>query len=195
MDWEEITRFLKSLDRSLFLGDEYKKDAGLDAPLPIGHGQTISQPTLVAKMTYELEPDKSSRVLEIGTGSGYQTAFLAEFSGEVYTVELIPELAAKARNVLEKLGYGNIKFKVGDGSEGWKEEAPFDRIMTTAASGTVPSELVGQLKNNGRMIAPVGPPYLQDLMLITKDEEGKITQRSLGKVVFVEFRGKYGFGK
>jgi protein-L-isoaspartate(D-aspartate) O-methyltransferase len=195
MERDELQTFFNSLDRSLFIEGECKRLAGIDAPLPIGYGQTISQPSLVAEMTYALNIDKDCRVLEIGTGSGYQTAFLAEFSGSVYTVELIAELSRNARTRLDKLGYNNIYYKTGDGSEGWREQAPYDSIIVTAASERTPAELLTQLKNGGRMIAPIGPRSFQELMLITKDKDGFISEESIGKVVFVEFKGKYGFGK
>ena len=124
MDYHELLDFYHRLDRSYFIDDEeYKKYANLDRPLPIGYEQTISQPSLVLKMTRELDPDKTSRVLEIGTGSGYQTALLAEFSHRVYTVERIKELSEKAKEKLDRLGYTNIRYKIGDGSEGWSENA------------------------------------------------------------------------
>ncbi len=193
MDRRALTAFFNRLDRTFFIDNENKAYADLDQALPIGYGQTISQPSLVLEMTYRLAPDKSCKVLEIGTGSGYQTALLAEFSGEVCTVERIPELAEAARKKLEALGYANISYKVGDGSEGWAGKAPFDRIIATAAAGRIPDELTEQLKPGGRMIIPVGPQGLQDLMLITKDEHGAIQESVIEKVIFVEFKGKYGW--
>ena len=146
-------------------------------------------------MTRRLELDKTLKVLEIGTGSGYQTAFLAEFAGEVYTVELIEELSSKAREKLDSLGFANVRCKVDDGSSGWSEYAPYDRIITTAAAKKVPDELMDQLKPGGKMIAPVGPEGHQDLLMITKDRSGKVETSSMGKVVFVEMKGKYGWSK
>lgn len=192
MDPKLIT-FFNSLDRSFFIDNEYKKYADLDRPLPIGYEQTISQPSLVLEMTDRLALDKNCRVLEIGTGSGYQTAFLAEFAGEVYTVERIKELAESARKKLEKLGYKNIHYRVGDGSAGWPEHAPYDRIIVTAAARKIPEELVEQLGVGGIMIVPVGPRGLQQLKLITRDAEGKIHIESIGGVAFVEMKGKYGW--
>ena len=189
----ELFAFFNQLDRSMFVNDEHKELAVLDRPLPIGHGQTISQPTLVLEMTLLLEPDKNCKVLEIGTGSGYQTALLAEFSGAVYTVERIPELSEKARKRLDSLGYTNIHFIVGDGSEGCAEHAPYDRIMVTAAAETIPPELVTQLRAGGRMVIPAGPPGLQDLFLITKGPDGEVRSEALAKVAFVEMKGKYGW--
>lgn len=193
VDYKDLFDFTNKLERAVFIDNEFKEYAYLDKPLPIGYEQTISQPSLVLEMTYMLAPDKSSKVLEIGTGSGYQTALLAEFSGSVFTVERINELAKKARARLEHLGYANISYKIGDGSEGWIENAPYDRIMVTAAAEKVPSKLANQLKPEGKMIIPVGPRSKQDLQLITKDLEGKINIQNLGKVMFVEMKGKYGW--
>ncbi|MGI6545139.1 MAG: protein-L-isoaspartate(D-aspartate) O-methyltransferase [Fastidiosipilaceae bacterium] len=193
MSKQAIAEFYLRLDRSFFLNEENKKWARQDAPLPIGHGQTISQPSLVLSMTQHLSPEADSKVLEIGTGSGYQTAFLAEFAREVYTVERIEELSRQARSRLRELGYENVFYKVDDGSSGWQERAPFDRIIVTAAAGTMPVELIDQLDVNGRMIVPVGPPSVQDLLLITKDEKGNVGERVLAQVRFVEMVGDYGW--
>ncbi|HHV15225.1 MAG TPA: protein-L-isoaspartate(D-aspartate) O-methyltransferase [Gelria sp.] len=191
----KLVAFFNSLDRSFFVDNKYKKHAHQDRPLPIGYEQTISQPSLVLEMTDRLALDKNCRVLEIGTGSGYQTALLAEFAGEVYTVERIKELAESAREKLEKLGYKNIHYRVGDGSAGWAEHAPYDRIIVTAAAGKIPEELVNQLGAGGIMIIPVGPRGLQQLKLITRDLEGEIHSKSIGDVAFVEMKGKYGWTK
>ncbi|NTV89008.1 MAG: protein-L-isoaspartate(D-aspartate) O-methyltransferase [Clostridiales bacterium] len=193
MDEQELERFYKSLDRRIFLNSENRDHAKIDGPLPIGFGQTISQPSLVFEMTRLLAPEKDSRVLEIGTGSGYQTALLAEFSGKVYTVERIPELAALAQKRLDLLGFSNIEYKTGDGSDGWKENAPYDRIMVTAAAGRLPEELLNQLAEGGSMIVPVGPAWTQELLLVKKARDGGVTANSIEKVVFVEFKGKYGW--
>lgn len=193
MDEKKLSRFFRGLDRTLFLDEPYKEYAWLDSPLPIGFDQTISQPTLVLEMTRLLAPEPDSRVLEIGTGSGYQTAFLAEFSGRVHTVEVIPELAEKAEERLTELGYRNVFFRTGDGSSGWAEKAPFDRIIVTAAAGTKPHGLIDQLAPGGRMVIPVGPPFVQELLLITKDEEGKVHEENRGQVRFVELVGRYGW--
>lgn len=186
MTEKELQMFFKSLDRAYFIDGPSKALAGLDHALPIGYGQTISQPSLVVEMTRHLAPEPDSKVLEIGTGSGYQTVFLAKFGGTVYTIERLEELAAPARARLMRLGYSNIHFRVGDGSGGWPEAAPFDRIMVTAAPSEVPMALVEQLAPGGRMIIPVGEQSDQDLLLIVKDSEGLISQRTLAKVVFVE---------
>jgi protein-L-isoaspartate(D-aspartate) O-methyltransferase len=193
MDYRLLEAYFHQLDRSLFLENELKAYAACDNPLPIGHGQTISQPSLVLAMTYLLAPEKTSRVLEIGTGSGYQTALLAQFSGAVYTVERISELKAKAQKRLATLGYGNIFSRLGDGSEGWAEHAPYDRIMVTAAAGRLPDRLLSQLKPGGRMVAPIGPANAQQLQLVTKDAQGKIHCESMGEVRFVEMKGQYGW--
>jgi protein-L-isoaspartate(D-aspartate) O-methyltransferase len=193
MDLEELSGFFTRLDRAYFMDNEYKEMAHLDGAFPIGWGQTISQPSLVLDMTRRLDPDKNGSVLEIGTGSGYQTALLAEFSGTVYTIERIPELARRAKEKLDALGYANIVYKTGDGSLGWPEHAPFARIITTAAAGEMPADLIGQLAPGGRMVAPVGPPGMQDLLLITKDADGKTNAQSIEKVTFVEMKGKYGW--
>lgn len=195
MDERALKEFYRGLDRSLFLDDPYKAYAKDDAPLPIGFGQTISQPSLVLDMTRLLAPEKTSKVLEIGTGSGYQTALLAEFSAQVYTLERIGDLSRQAEARLAALGFRNIHFRVADGSAGWPEEAPFDRIMVTAAAGRVPDELIRQLGNGGRMIVPVGPPAMQELLLLTKDDQGRIRERKQALVKFVEMVGDYGWDR
>ena len=191
MDMQELEKFFRSLDRSFFLEGEMKKYADLDEPLPIGFGQTISQPSLVLKMTKLLAPEKDSKVLEIGTGSGFQTAILAKMSAKVFTVEKIDELMEKAKKRLKALGFSNIYFKVGDGSKGWREYAPYDRIMVTAAARVLPDELVEQLANGGRMVIPIGPPLqLQELKLITKTDDEDIQIKTAGWVKFVELKGE-----
>ena len=166
----------------------------VDGPLPIGCGQTISQPTLVLEMTRMLDPRPNDTVLEIGTGSGYQTAMLSMLSGHVYTVERLLTLAVNAQERLASMGFANIDYKIGDGSEGWTEHAPYDRIMVTAGAGALPSPLVDQLACGGRMVIPVGPRHTQDLLLVTKAVDGSVTASSMMKVVFVELVGSYGFG-
>lgn len=188
---EALLQFFTSLDRSLFLGMQYKGLAKLDRPLPIGLGQTISQPSLVLYMTQQLDLKKNQKVLEIGTGSGYQSAFLAEFCAELYTVELLAELQKQAKERLRGLGYHNIHYKVGDGSLGWAEHAPYERIMVTAAAKRMPLPLIEQLAPGGIMIIPVGPLGWQELMQVTKDSEGNVEQQKLLDVAFVELVGKY----
>lgn len=191
---EKIIGFFNKLDRSFFIDNEFKGLAHCDRPLPIGHGQTISQPSLVLYMTIELDLDPEHKVLEIGTGSGYQTAFLAEFAGEVFTVELVEELSRKAQEKLAQLSYNNVRFRIADGSEGWEEFAPYDRIIVTAGAGKMPEALLKQLKPGGRMLVPVGSRGGQELLLIIKDKRGNIKKESLGLVAFVEFKGDYGWG-
>lgn len=195
MDYEKLEACFLSLDRSLFLEGEYRKLSEMNSPLPIGFGQTISQPSLVLMMTYILGPDEKSRVLEIGTGSGYQTALLSAFSKEVYTVEKIPELSRKARERLEVMGYRNIYYKVGDGSLGWEEHAPYDRIMVTAAASKIPDELLHQLKRGGKMLIPVGPENLQELLLVRKNQDETVEVETVEWVRFVEMKGKYGWNR
>ena len=195
MDADKLSEFFHRLDRSLFLEDEYKNYAGLDEPLPIGYEQTISQPSLVLEMTRMLEVDKTCKVLEIGTGSGYQTALLAEFAASVYTVERIEALSDKARKRLDLLGYANIHFKVGDGSLGWQENGLYDRIIVTAAAEKIPLELIDQLKEGGKMIIPVGSRGWQELTSVRKDTEGKIHIKTIYPVTFVELKGKYGWSE
>lgn len=192
-DNTELYDFFKGLDRTRFLDNEYKEYAHLNNPLPIGFEQTISQPTLVYEMTARLMLNKELRVLEIGTGSGYQTAFLAKFSKEVYTVERIGELSQKARRRLQGFGYSNIRYRVGDGSKGWNEFAPYDRIIVTAGAGKIPNSLIEQLAPEGRMLVPVGKRYMQELLLIEKDSKGRIIETCLGDVAFVELKGDYGW--
>lgn len=194
MKRDDLLHIFQKIDRRHFIDNEYKDWAYNDRPLPLDFGQTISQPSLVLEMTEQLTLDKNSKVLEIGTGSGYQTAFLAESAGTVYTVECIPELSKKAQQRLCSLGYDNIHYRVGDGSEGWCEFAPYDRIITTAAAEKIPEKLIKQLKPEGIMIAPIGPKGYQDLFRFTKDKSGKIQSESLGKVTFVEMKGEYGWG-
>jgi protein-L-isoaspartate(D-aspartate) O-methyltransferase len=152
-----VLEAIRSLDRSAFVPEEIRSEAALDTPLPIGHGQTISQPYIVALMTEALNPQPGERVLEIGTGSGYQTAVLSRLCGEVYTVEVLPALAEPARERLLRLGFQNVRFRVDDGTAGWPEEAPFDAILGTAAPERLPPALYQQLRPGGRLVLPVGP--------------------------------------
>lgn len=193
MDRKALYKAYRDLDRSFFLDGACKGLASMDEPLPIGFGQTISQPSLVAEMTALLDPAPESKVLEIGTGSGYQTALLSSFCKEVYTVERISELAEKAQRRLKELGISNVYHLVGDGSKGWSEKAPFERVIVTAAAGKVPPALIEQLSPGGRMVIPVGQRGWQDLLLITKDKKGKIDSKVIEKVAFVELVGPYGW--
>lgn len=191
----ELYDFFRRLDRSHFIDNENKIFATYNRPLPIGLGQTISQPSLVYQMTELLELDKGMKVLEIGTGSGYQTAMLAEFAGHVYTVERLEELSKKAQKRLDELGYHNISFKLGDGSHGWEEYAPYDRIIVTAAAGDIPEPLTEQLAPNGLMVIPVGEKGLQRLVLVMKDSQNRVTTKDMGDVTFVELVGEYGWNQ
>lgn len=159
-----------------------------DQPLPIGYGQTISQPYIVAYMTQELSLTGKEKVLEIGTGSGYQTAILAETAGSVYSVEIIPQLCSYAAENLGRTGYTNVFTRCGNGYAGWKEKAPFDRIILTAAPGEIPGSLLEQLSPNGKLIAPIGIEN-QELILFTKGKNGELKQRFLLPVRFVPMTG------
>jgi protein-L-isoaspartate(D-aspartate) O-methyltransferase len=163
-----------------------------DNALPLGEGQTLSQPYMVALMSELLELKGTERVLEIGTGSGYQAAVLAELCEKVYTVERIKTLADKARATLDRLRYTSVAIKVYDGTYGWKEMAPFDAIMVTAASPDIPAPLLEQLKEGGRMVIPVGERFEQQLLRVTKTAEGVVTQRHL-PCVFVPLIGNHGW--
>lgn len=187
---KRITQFYEELDRSYFI-EEHKEHAHMDRPLPIGHGQTISQPSLVLKMTLLLDVRAGHRVLEIGTGSGYQSALLSKAAKKVYTVERIEEHHKSAQKRLEEAGYSNIEYKLGDGTQGWAEHAPYDRIMVTAAARTLPQALVDQLANEGKMVIPVGDRSMQELLLVQKDKEGQLTKENLGFVRFVDLIGDY----
>lgn len=187
---EEIVRYFNELDRGYFI-NEYKEYAQFDRPIPIGHGQTISQPTLVLNMTIQLNLQPNSKVLEIGTGSGYQTALLAPFCKEVYTVERLKPLHDQAKERLGKLGLSNIHYKLGDGSLGWPEHQPYDRIIVTASASQIPEELLNQLRPGGRMIIPVGDDYMQRLKMIDKDLQGEVTISVINEVAFVRLKGKY----
>ncbi|OGD26194.1 MAG: protein-L-isoaspartate O-methyltransferase [Candidatus Aminicenantes bacterium RBG_13_63_10] len=170
-----LLEVLRRLPRHLFVPEDRRPEAYEDEPLSIGEGQTISQPYIVAFMTEALNLHGPERILEIGTGSGYQTAVLAELAAEVFSVEVLEALSRRARNVLAGLGYENIRFKVGDGHQGWAESAPYDGIIVTAAADEVPAALPRQLKDGGRMILPVGTAT-QELVLVVR--EGEVFHRS-----------------
>lgn len=182
-----VERAMRAVRRELFVPASQRRRAAEDSALPIGCEQTISQPSLVAQMTEQLQLSARSRVLEIGTGSGYQTAILAEIAAEVFTVERIAALANEARQRLTSLGYRNVHLRTGDGALGWPEAAPFDAIIVTAAAPTLPPALVEQLRPGGRMVAPVGSAAddNQVLLLIEKDRDGAVTRRELCAVRFV----------
>ncbi|MBE2293693.1 MAG: protein-L-isoaspartate(D-aspartate) O-methyltransferase [Phycisphaerales bacterium] len=183
---ERVQRALAVVPRHRFVPSVWLERAYVDAPLPIGHGQTISQPFIVALMTELLAPDSESVVLEVGTGSGYQTAVLAHLAQQVYSVERIPVLAEAAERRLRALGISNVDIHTADGTQGWEEKAPFDGIMVTAAAGEVPPALVQQLKPGGRLIIPVGPPHhSQELRVVCKDSSGMPHSRGVLSVIFV----------
>jgi protein-L-isoaspartate(D-aspartate) O-methyltransferase len=179
--------------RERFVPGNLRRCAYGDHPLAIGEGQTISQPYMVALMTELLDPCDTDRVLEVGTGSGYQTAILAELAAEVFTVERIPRLAEEARRRLEALGVENVRFRCGDGTAGWPEEAPFDRIIVTAAAPRLVEPLLDQLAPGGRLVIPVGGRYFQTLQLVEKDRDGTVRTRDEGGCVFVKLIGRYGW--
>jgi len=177
---------MRQVPRHLFVQKEDRKLAYSDQPLPIGYGQTISQPYIVAYMTEVLELTGQEKVLEIGTGSGYQAAILAETAGEIYSIEIIPQLYQSARDRLDRLGYEKINLKIGDGYFGWPEQAPFDAIIVTCAAGHIPPPLIEQLKAGGKMVIPVGRPWsVQSLVLAEKDDQGQVRTRNLMAVRFV----------
>lgn len=188
---KSVLQALKNVPRHLFVSNDLQSLAYTDRPLPIGYGQTISQPYIVALMTELLNLKAGDKVLEIGTGSGYQAAILSEITKEVYTVEIIEELGKSAKKRLKDLGYKSIKCKIGDGYYGWKKYAPFDRIMVTAAATHIPPSLIRQLKKGGKMCIPVGNPFLtQNLILIEKDKEGNLKTRNILPVRFVPLTGR-----
>ncbi len=186
VDDPRVLAALAAVPRHRFVPEAVRDRAYEDMPLPIGYGQTISQPYIVGLMTQLAQVDSGMTVLEIGTGSGYQAAVLAELTPRVYTIEILAPLAAQARATLEELGYGTVQCRTGDGYAGWPEAAPFDRILVTAAPEQVPPALVEQLKPGGRLVIPVGPRWsAQSLMLLTKDEEGKVRMETILPVAFV----------
>jgi protein-L-isoaspartate(D-aspartate) O-methyltransferase len=185
---EAVLEAMMKVPRHRFVTAEYMASAYEDHPLPIGQGQTISQPYIVAYMTEAAEISDNEKVLEIGTGSGYQAAILGELAKEVYSIEIIPELAERARRTLSELGYKNVRVKTGNGYEGWAEYAPYDGIVVTAAPDEVPKALIDQLAINGKMVIPVGVGD-QEMMIITKTAEGVIEKRTI-PVRFVPMTGK-----
>ncbi|NPV00190.1 MAG: protein-L-isoaspartate(D-aspartate) O-methyltransferase [Brevinematales bacterium] len=180
-----VLQALLKVERHLFVPHDQQADAYGDGPLPIGGGQTISQPYIVAYMTGALKLTRDKNVLEIGTGCGYQTAILAEIARDVYTIERIPRLSEQASALLTSLNYKNIHYHIGNGFNGWPEHAPYDGIVVTCAPQFIPQALTAQLAPGGRMIIPVGTPGYQELLLIRKSDNGKITERALCGVRFV----------
>ena len=183
---KEVLQALKAIPRHEFVSRHHQANAYANRPLPIGYGQTISQPYIVALMTAVLELKSCSKVLEVGTGCGYQTAVLAELAKNVFTIEVVSDLADRAQNLLYRLGYTKINFRQGNGRNGWSEHAPFQAILVTAASENVPLTLVDQLDLDGRMVVPIGPQWGdQTLILLKKSKAGKITKTKLLPVSFV----------
>lgn len=181
----DVIRAMRSVPRHEFVPEQVRADAYEDRPLSIGYGATISQPYIVAAMTELLEPSRNHKVLEIGTGSGYQAAVLSNLVQDLYTIEIVPELAKLSRQTLERLGYRNVHVREGDGYKGWPEQAPFDRIILTAAPPEVPQALLDQLKHGGRLVAPVGDREDQQLLVLDKGMDGRIHRREVFPVMFV----------
>jgi len=185
-----VMEAMGKVERHEFVPDPLRQSAYQNRPLPIGYGQTISQPYIVALMTDLIDIKDGARVLEIGAGSGYQAAILAECGAAVYTLEIIPELAELAEKRLKRLGYSGIEVRVGDGYYGWPEHSPYDAIIVTAAASHVPPPLLAQLKPGGKMVIPVGGPFMtQHLLLVEKGLEGKVTTRQILPVLFVPLTG------
>jgi protein-L-isoaspartate(D-aspartate) O-methyltransferase len=188
----KVMAVMSKVERHRFVHAELAAEAYDNRPLPIGHGQTISQPYIVALMTDLMRTNRGDRVLELGTGSGYQAAVLAELVKEVYTIEIIRPLGEQAAQRLAELGYRNVQVKVADGYYGWPEHAPFDSIIVTAAASHIPLPLVKQLKPGGRMVVPVGTSFLtQNLLLIEKQLDGSVTSRQILPVMFVPLTGSH----
>ena len=190
---QRVLRAMGHVPRHLFVPEQYRNAAYADRPLPIGSGQTISQPYIVALMTAKLNIQPGDKVLEIGTGSGYQAAVLSEITPHVFSVEILQPLARKAKRRLSELGYDVVTVRTGDGYYGFKEHAPFDGIIVTCAAGHIPPPLLNQLKKGGTMVVPIGGVFeVQRLTLVTKDEQGEITTKALMPVRFVPMTGKIG---
>jgi protein-L-isoaspartate(D-aspartate) O-methyltransferase len=185
-----VMEAIDAVPRHRFVPTSELEDAYENRPLPIGYGQTISQPYIVALMTELVEPDSGDVVLEVGTGSGYQAAVLAKLVARVYTIEIVPPLAKSATQRLEQLGYDNVEVRLGDGYHGWREHGPYDGIVVTAAANAIPPPLIEQLKPGGRMVIPVGAPFsAQELIVLSKDAKGKVSTRSVLPVAFVPLTG------
>jgi protein-L-isoaspartate(D-aspartate) O-methyltransferase len=187
----KVLAAMRRVPRHVFVPEEVRGEAYRNSPLLIGHNQTISQPFIVAHMTEMLELQRDHKVLEIGTGSGYQAAVLAELCDNVYTVEIIPPLGRQAESLLRELGYDRVHVKIGDGYEGWPEYAPYDRMIVTCAPDDIPTALIEQLAPEGRMVIPVGKPYgAQYMVLVTKDKNGQTKRHQKYPVRFVPMTGK-----
>ncbi|HEV8283450.1 MAG TPA: protein-L-isoaspartate(D-aspartate) O-methyltransferase [Chitinophagaceae bacterium] len=185
-----VLKAMQNVKRHQFVPEERIAEAYDDGPLPIGYGQTISQPYIVAYMTEVIQCKPEFKVLEIGTGSGYQAAVLAEIVKEVYTIEIVTELANAAAERLKKLGYSKVKVKQADGYYGWKENGPYDAIVVTAAAEFVPPPLIEQLKENGKMVIPIGSPFMTQTLMLIEKKGKKITTKNLLTVRFVPFTRK-----
>jgi protein-L-isoaspartate(D-aspartate) O-methyltransferase len=193
IDDPDVLTAVASVPRHRFVPEPMRRRAYDDSALPIGFGQTISQPSLQALYLQTLKLGPEDTVLEIGAGSGYQTALLAELAANVYAVERIPELTQRARDALDELGYRNIALVTKDGTVGWSKYAPYDAILVAAAAPRVPATLVDQLASAGRLLIPVGDRNVQELMLVTKTEEGDTVERSITGCVFVPLIGRFGW--
>ncbi len=190
---ERVLNAMRSVPRHRFVPDQPVEAAYSDRPLPIGAGQTISQPYMVARMTELLKPDSGASVLEIGTGSGYQTAILAELCDHVFTVERHEDLLKRARTILGEIGYENISYRVGDGTLGWEEHSPYNRILVTAGAPEIPSSLRSQLSDSsGILVIPAGESRSQELIRLTRDD-GEENREKLGRCVFVDLVGEEGW--
>jgi protein-L-isoaspartate(D-aspartate) O-methyltransferase len=189
---ERVLDAMRSVPRHLFVPLESRHSAYMDGPLSIGQGQTISQPYIVALMTEALELRGHERVLEIGTGSGYQAAILSQLASHVYTVERIPELASRAQDLFRQLGYDNISMHVGDGTLGWLEHAPYEAIIVTAAAPEIPRPLTDQLAEGGRLVAPIGGSWSQSLVRVRK-QRAHLQRQELTSVAFVPLIGQHGW--
>jgi protein-L-isoaspartate(D-aspartate) O-methyltransferase len=189
---ERVLQVMREVPRHRFVPEDLWDVAYRDTPLPIGHSQTISQPYIVAYMTQMLHLTPDYRVLEVGTGSGYQAAILSRLAKQVYTIERVGELARRAERILQELGYDNVMIRVGDGGYGWPEAAPFDVIIVTAAAPEVPPPLIAQLAEGGPLVAPIGPTGYQDLVRLTK-KSGQTSTEYLTPVAFVPLIGEHGW--
>lgn len=191
----QVLHAMSTVPRHIFVEEALYSQAYNDCPLPIGEKQTISQPYTVALMTEALKLDGTERVLEIGTGSGYQTAVLSMLAYKVYSIERLSTIAARARKILDGLLCSNVIIRVADGTTGWMDEAPFDAIITTAGSPQVPAAYIEQLKPGGRLVIPVGPEDSQEMLRITKKTDGSTATETLGGCKFVKLIGKHGWSK
>jgi protein-L-isoaspartate(D-aspartate) O-methyltransferase len=189
---QAVLKSMKTVPRHSFVPENSISRAYDDRPLGIGYGQTISQPYIVAYMTEVIDPKPEYKVLEVGTGSGYQAAVLAEIVKEVYTIEIVPELGNAATARLKKLGYNNVHVKVSDGYHGWPDQGPYDAIMVTAAAEFIPPPLLQQLKEGGKMVIPIGSPYMNQTLMLVEKKGKKVTTKSLLPVVFVPFTRRKG---